>query len=171
MTWNLLTDFNLTDFNHTDTLEVYQYFYNKYTPKCLPFSHSGKIARTKLAISNSLFNIRVGLTQSRNKENFNLDTKFRKSHSSRLLKTINEMKEKITYKNHIMDEINFLRNASSKCKTPRIRNVPDYIEGVEKPEKAITNLNDRSCFKAKEDFYLIFLFFIKHFITFYSKHS
>lgn len=166
-----MTDLNLTDFNHTDTLGVYQYFYNKYTPKSLHFSHSGMIARTQLPISNSRFNIRVGLAQSRNKENFNLDTKSRKCHSSRLLKTINEMKEKTTYKNHIMVEINFLQNASSKCKTPRIRNVPDYIEDVEKPEKAITNLNVRSCFKAKEDFYLIFFFFIKHFITLYSKHS
>ena len=61
-----------------------------------------------------------------------------------------ERKEKETYKNHIMDEIKHLQMISSNYEMPILANVPKYIGGMEKPEKAQTISNLRSRFKTKE---------------------
>ena len=61
-----------------------------------------------------------------------------------------ERKEKETYKNHIMDEIKYMQMTSSNYEMPILANVPKYIGGMEKPEKAQTISNLRSRFKTKE---------------------
>ena len=49
-----------------------------------------------------------------------------------------------------MDEIKHLQMTSSNSEMPILANVPKYIEGVEKPEKAQTISNLKSQFKIKE---------------------
>ena len=55
-----------------------------------------------------------------------------------VVKKIYEKKEKETYKNHVMDEIKHLQMTSSNYKMTIFANVPKYIGGMEKPEKAQT---------------------------------
>ena len=49
-----------------------------------------------------------------------------------------------------MDEIKHLQMTSSNYEMPILANVPKYIRGMEKPEKAQTIPNLRSQFKTKE---------------------
>ena len=57
--------------------------------------------------------------------------------------------KKATYKNH-MHEIKHLQMKSSNYEMPILTNVPKYIGGMEKPEKAQPISNLRSRFKAIE---------------------
>ena len=63
-----------------------------------------------------------------------------------VVKKIYEKKEKETYKNHVMDEITHLQMTSSNYKIAIFANVPKYIGGMKKPEKAQTIPNLRSRF-------------------------
>ena len=130
----------LTDFNHTGTLEVCHSFYNKYSPKLLHFSYPGMIARVQLVVSD--FNSGVGLAHHKNKQgDLQYKHQFSKFMQSWGVQKIFERKEKETYKNHIMDEIKHLQMISSNYEMPILANVPKYIGGMEKPEKAQTISN------------------------------
>ena len=59
-------------------------------------------------------------------------------------------KKKTTYKDHILDEVNYLQKTSCTHDTPKLGNAPDYIDGIEKPLKATTTSNMRSRFKVME---------------------
>ena len=72
-----------------------------------------------------------------------------------------ERKEKETYKNDIMDEIKHLLMTSSNFEMPILANVPKYIGGMEKPEKAQTTSNLRSRFKTRVVFVLMYSAFYK----------
>ena len=66
----------------------------------------------------------------------------------KILITPRERKErKGKYKNHFMTEIKHLQMTSSNYEMPILANVPNYIGGMEKPEKAHTISNLRSRFK------------------------
>ena len=147
---SLLNDLKyLTDFNHTGTLEVYHSIYNKHSPKRLHFSYSGMIARAQLAVLD--FNSGVGLEQSKNKQgDLRYKHQFSKITQSWVVKIIHDRKEKTTYKDHILDEVNYLQKTSCTYDTPKLGNAPDYIGGIEKPLKATTISNMRSRFKAME---------------------
>ena len=105
----LLNDLKyLTDFNHTGTLEVYHSIYNKCSPKRFHFSYSGMIARAQLAFHD--FNSRVGVEQSKNKQgDLRYKHHFSKITQSWVVKIIHDRKEKTTYKDHILDEVNYLQ--------------------------------------------------------------
>ena len=125
---------HLTDFNHTGTLEVYHSLYNKYTPKRLHFSYPGMIARAQLAVLD--FNAGVGLEQSKNKKGeLRFKHQFSKITQSWVVKKVPEKKEKSTYIDHILDEIDYLQSSSTTYEAPKLENVPAYIGGVEKPDK------------------------------------
>ena len=139
---------HLTDFNHTGTLEVYHSLYNKYSPKRLHFSYQGMIARAQLAVLD--FNAGVGLEQSKNKNGeLRFKHQFSKITQSWVVKKVPEAKQKSIYQTHILDEIEHLQKTSVKYEVPKLENVPEYIGGVEKPEKIITILNTKSRFKTK----------------------
>ena len=141
----------LTYFNHTGTLDVCHSFYNKYSPKLLHFSYPGMIARVQLAVSD--FNSRVGLAHHKNKQgDLQYKPQFSKIMQSWVVKKMYERKEKETYKNRITDEIKHLQMTSSNYEMPILANVPKYIGGMEKPEKARTISNLKSRFKTKEYF-------------------
>ena len=146
----LLNDLKyLTDFNHTGTLEVYHSIYNKYSPKRLQFSYSGVIARAQLAVLD--FNSGVGLEQSKNKQgDLRYKHQFSKITQSWVVKIIHDRKEKTTYKDHILDEVNYLKKTSCTYDTPKLGSAPDYIGGIEKLLKATTTSNRRLRFKAME---------------------
>ena len=44
----------LCDFNHTGTLEIYHFLYNKHCPKRLSFSYEGMVARSQLTHNSSI---------------------------------------------------------------------------------------------------------------------
>ena len=67
-----------------------------------------------------------------------------------VVKIIHDRKEKTAYKDHILDEVNYLQKTSCTYDTPKLDNAPDYIGGIEKPLKATTISNMRSRFKAME---------------------
>ena len=146
----LLNDLKyLTDFNHTDILEVYHSLYNKYSPKRLHFSYPDMIARAQLTVLD--FNSGAGLAHRKNKQgDLQYKHQFSKITQSWVVKKMNERKEKETYKNHMMDEKKHLQMAYSNYEMPILANVPKYIGGMEKPEKAQTISNLRSRFKTKE---------------------
>ena len=144
---SLLKDLKyLTEFNHTGTLEVYHSVYNKYSPKRLHFSYAGMIARAQLTCLD--FNSGVGLEQRKNKnEKLQFKHQYSKITKSWVVKKIPEKKEKFTYINHILDEINDLQTSNDKYETPKLENVPKYIGGVEKPKKEETIANMKSRFR------------------------
>ena len=107
------------------------------------------IVRAQLAVLD--FNSGAGLVHRKNKqEDLQYKHQFSKITQSWVVKKIYERKEKEKYKNHIMDEIKHLQMTSSNYEMPILANVPKYIRGMEKPEKAQTIPNLRSQFKTKE---------------------
>ena len=67
-----------------------------------------------------------------------------------VVKIIHDRKEKTTYKDHMLDEVNYLQKTSCTYNTPKLGNAPDYIGGIEKPLKATIISNMRSRFKVME---------------------
>ena len=113
----------MTNFNHTGTLEVYHSLYNKYSPKLLHVSYTGMKARAQLAVLD--FNTRVGLEQSKNKKGeLRFKHLFWKITQSWVVKKIPETKEKSTYRNHILDEIQYIQSTSIIyfSETPKLEN-------------------------------------------------
>ena len=105
-------------------------------------------ARAQLAVLD--FNTRVGLEQSKNKKGeLRFKHLFSKITQSWVVKKIPETKEKSTYRNHILDEIQYIQSTSIIYETPKLVNVPKYIGGVEKPPKTATISNIKSRFKVK----------------------
>ena len=107
------------------------------------------IARPQLAVLD--FNSRAGIAHGENKQgDLQYMYQFSKFTQSWVVKKIYERKIKETYKNHVMDEIKHLQMTSSNYEMPIFANVPKYIGGMEKPEKAQTISNLRPRFKTKE---------------------
>ena len=90
----LLNDLKyVTDFNHTDTLEVYHSLYNKYSPKRLHFSYPFMIARVQLAVLE--FNSVVGSAHRKNKqEDLQYKHQFLKITQSWVVKTYTKGKKR-----------------------------------------------------------------------------
>ena len=111
-------------------------------------TYPGMIARARLAVLD--FYSGVALAHCKNKQgDSNTSTNFQKPRNLGSLKNIRK-ERKGNVQNHIMDEIKHLQMTSSNSEMPILANVPKYIEGVEKPEKAQTISNLKSQFKIKE---------------------
>ena len=110
----LLNDLKyVTDFNHTDTLEVYHSLYNKYSPKRLHFSYPFMIARVQLAVLE--FNsVVVQHIVKISKKISNTSTNFQKSRNLGSLKHIRkERKGNVQNSYHGWEEGYFILSMNS----------------------------------------------------------
>ena len=80
---------HLTQFSHTETLQIYHALYNKWAPKSEHFSYLGMVIRSQLAVLD--FNSGSGLEQARTRskdKKYNIGfSKIRKTWSSKPIKT------------------------------------------------------------------------------------
>ena len=94
---------------------------------------------TRAQLTVSYFNTGIGLAQSRNKQGRFKHQILKVTRSWAIKKCIGQ--KTTTYKNYIMDKMNYLKKDIFEVEKISFRNVPDYIGGVEKPKKALTILN------------------------------
>ena len=93
---------DLTNFNHTGTLEVYHSVCNKYCPKRLHFSYTAMIPRAELAALH--FNAGVGLQHTKTKKGeLCYKQQFPRITQSLYVKKVTDKKERI-YMEDLMEE-------------------------------------------------------------------
>jgi len=121
---------------------VYHSLYNKFCPKRLHFSYAGMIARSQLAVLD--FNCGVELVQAKTREGkHRYKLQFSKITQSWVVKKVSLAKEK-AYIGHLMDEVVHIRS-SPEYIWPQLKDVPEYIAPIEKPDKeeSIQNMKTR----------------------------
>ena len=94
---------NLVKFKHSGNLEVFHYLLNKFSPKRIPFTYEGMIARTQLPILDH--NCGVSRKQILDEQGVGkINTQYTKVTAHYVAKKVMEPKDK-NYIKEIIDEV------------------------------------------------------------------